>query len=281
MIYDLKTLSYNGKDVFQKVILDSPEREIRPFKANEACFMFVENGQFSVRTPEALVPIYQGNAVLAKCHNFFIESSLTQRTEGGKLKVIAVYLFADIIEELLDIDLSASSYTVKYNLKQIPMDKLFDNFRDGLELLFENPDVADESLIKTKLKEFFLLLSKTQGVSESDFLAGLFKLNTTDFWTTVTNNMYSSLTIDEFAKLCEMSKSAFKRKFVEVFKETPAKYLLKMKLKKSSELLLTSGMRSSEIAYECGFETTSTFNRTFRNQYSKSPTEYRLGTFES
>ena len=276
MIYDLRTLTYKGQDVFQKVILDTPEREIRPFKRNEACFMFVDNGEFSVRTPDALIPIYKGNAVLAKCHNFFIESSIKQRDEGGKLEVIAVYLVSDIIEELLDVDLNKSNHTVNYNLKHIEVDKLLDNFKVSLELFFDNPELADEATIKTKLKEFLLLISKTQGASQSDFLSALFKLKSTDFWSTVTNNLYSSITIEEFAKLCGMGTSSFKRKFREVFNETPAKYISIKKLERAAEMLLSDDLRISEIAYDCGFETTSTFNRTFKNHFGNSPSEYRL-----
>lgn len=276
MIYDIKTLTYGGQDVFQKVLLDTPEREIRPFKKNEACFLFVNNGEFSVRTPDALIPIYKGNAVLAKCHNFFIESSIKQRIEGGKLDVIAIYLYSEIIEELLEFDLSISKYTVDYNLKHVKVDKLLDNFKQSLELLFDNPELADEAIIKTKLKEFLLLISKTQIASHSDFLSSLFKLNSSDFWSTVSNNIYSTLTIDEFAQLCGMSTSSFNRKFREIFNETPAKYISRMKLKKASELLLSSDLRISEVAYDSGFETTSTFNRTFKAQFGRSPSEYRI-----
>lgn len=275
MIHEEKALTYKGKVVFHKLSTLAPHRQLKPFKENEACFMFVNKGNFSVRTSDKLIPFEKGKAMLAKCFNFFIETNKDQRL-NNELEVIGVYLFPEIIEELLNIDLSASSHTVNYNIKRLEIDKLLDNFRIGIELLLDNPDLADENMIKTKLKEFVLLLSKTQNASITDFLAALFKTNHSEFKSTIDKNLYSNLTVDEFAQLSGMSLSSFKRKFTETYQESPKKYLLKMKLDKACQMLKSDSLRISEIAYDIGFDTISTFNRSFKSHYGLSPSEYRV-----
>ena len=275
MIHKQTVLTYKGEVVFHKIILSPPQRELKPFKNNEACFMFVNKGEFSVRSPEDFISFKKGKALLAKCINFFIETTKIQRA-GSDMEVIGVYLFPEIIEELLQVDLSQYSYSIDYNLKQLQVDKLLDNFRESIEVLLDNPELADETLIKTKLKEFLLLLSKTQSASQTDFLAALFKTNSSSFKTTVRNNMYSNLSVKEFAQLCGMSVSSFKRKFTETYHVSPKKYFSKMKLEKASQMLKSGMNRVSDIAYDCGFETISTFNRSFKIFYGQSPSEYRM-----
>lgn len=73
-----------------------------------------------------------------------------------------------------------------------------------------------------------------------------------------------------------MSTSSFKRKFAQVYNMSPKKHLTQKKLEKASQLLKTDVMRISDIAYDCGFETTTTFYRAFQKHYGQSPSQFRL-----
>jgi AraC-like DNA-binding protein len=63
----------------------------------------------------------------------------------------------------------------------------------------------------------------------------LYQPNLTDFRTTINNNLYSNRSVEEFAKLCNTSVSTFKRKFKELYSESPKKYFSKMKMKRASQ----------------------------------------------
>ena len=148
---------------------------------------------------------------------------------------------------------------------------------ESIDVLLDHPELADDAMVKTKLIEFILLISKTQNASSHlDFLSAMFRKNETEFRDTVTNNLYANLSVEEFAQLCSLSVSSFKRKFTEVFNESPKKYVAKMKLLRASKLLSTGNLRISQIAYQCGYETISTFNRSFKTHFGKSPSEYRM-----
>lgn len=277
MSYEQKTISYRGKIVFEKISMSPFKRIPKYFQANEACFMFINKGEFSVRTPDEYISLKKGKGLLAKCFDFFFETSKTQRQVDDTIEVIGVLLHQDIVEELFQFDVQLHSHKVDYNATKVPINGMLNNFKESINILIENPQLADDAIIKNKLKEFILLISKTQNApSELDFLSAMFKINATQFRETINNNLYSNLSIAEFASLCGMSISSFKRKFQETYNETPKKYILKMKLLKASQILKQKDHRISDIAYDCGFETISTFNRSFKSLYGKSPSEYRM-----
>ncbi|MEM7511807.1 MAG: helix-turn-helix domain-containing protein [Bacteroidota bacterium] len=277
MILEHKTLSYKGQVVFEKIRMQNPPRGLKPFRENEACFLFITRGEFVVRTPDELILFEEGKGLLAKCFDFYFEASEAQRAAHDTLEAIGVLLYPSLIEELFQFDLSQSNHRVDYNLKRIEIDALLNSFKESINILLDNPELADEGMIKTKLKEFVLLICKTVNAgSQLDFLSAMFKLNAPEFRSTIHQNLYSNLSIEEFARLCGMSISAFKRKFGEVFQESPGKYISRKKLEKASELLASSSLRVSEIAYDLGYETISTFNRSFKAHFGQSPSEYRL-----
>ena len=155
------------------------------------------------------------------------------------------------------------------------------NFIEGIEFLIDNPSVSNDSMIKVKLKEFILLLSKSDNSpSILDFVSSLFKPYEYDFKKVIEQNIFANLSINELAKLCGMSISTFQRTFQSVFEQTPAKYILTQRMNKAKELLKNKNKRVSEIAFDCGYDSSSTFNRVFKKSFSLSPTDFRLNEIE-
>jgi len=217
------------------------------------------------------------NAILAKCLNYFFETNSKQKESSDGIEVIAVIIHPSQVEELFEFDLTHSTYSLDYNIKQVEVDRLLANYKDSINILLDNPELADEMIIQTKLKEFVLLMTKSQNApSELDFLSALFKPFETEFKSTIQHNIYSNLSLNELARLCHLSLSSFKRKFEEVFKTSPKKYISQKKIEKAAELLKTENLRISEIAYDVGFDSLATFNRNFTAKYGKSPSNYRL-----
>lgn len=278
MNFERKTISYKGEIIFERVSMPNTiERAPKVFKNKEACFMFVNDGEFSVRTPEQFIILSKGNSFLSKCYDFFFETNQHQRSCHKNLTLTGILLHQSIIEEIFDFEINDYKYSVDYNSKKVAVNFLLENFRNSIDILLDNPELVDNTMIKTKLKEFVLLLHRAENTpSHLHFLSALFNKNETKFKTTIKNNLYSTLTIDEYAKLCSMSVSSFNRTFKEVFHESPAKYISKKKLEKASKLLLQKNYRISDIAYDCGFDSLSTFNRNFKSQFKISPSEYRL-----
>jgi len=272
-----KYLKYQDRIVFAKQYIPSFSRLPKQYTENEACFIFVNKGEIGVRSQIEPLKLNRNQALLAKCLNYFFEAKNEPETQDEGYEVMAVLLYPSLVQELFEFDLSVSSYTFDFNLKKVEVDRLLENFREGINILLDNPELADENIIKTKLKEFVLLVSKSQEApSQLDFLAALFKPAEIAFKKTIQNNLYANLSLDEIAALCHLSTSSFKRKFKETYNDSPKKYIARKKVEKAARLLKSQELRVSDIAYDVGFESVATFNRNFSGIYGKSPSEYRL-----
>jgi len=272
-----KYLKYKNRIVFGKQSMPYFDRIPKEYFEDEACFVFVNEGEISVRAQTDYIDLNKKQAVLAKCLNYFFETSATQKKTGDGVEVIAVILYPALVEELFEFDLSKSDFSFDFNIKQIEVDRLLTNFKESIDILLDNPELADERIIKTKLKEFVLLMAKSQNApSQLDFLAALFKPLDIEFKSTIQHNLFANLSIDELARLCHLSTSSFKRKFKEAFNSSPKKYISQKKVEKAAALLKSDSARVSDIAYDVGFDSLATFNRNFTATYGLSPSEYRL-----
>lgn len=275
--YSQKILKYKERIVFEKMRVPYFERLPKEYFENEACFIFVNAGAFSVRTPTDRLDFGQGTGLLAKCLNYFFETNAEQRKVGNGVEVIGVLLYPELIRELFAFDLTKSTHTVDYNLKKVEIDRLLAHYKESINILLDNPELADEHLIKNKLREFVMLLSKTvEAPSELDFLASMFKPAFAKFEEVIQRNLYVNLKLSELAALCHLSPSSFKRKFREVYGESPIRYISKRRIDRAAELLKNEDLLISEVAYDTGFDSLTTFNRNFKARFGQSPSEYRL-----
>lgn len=275
MVNEFKSIQHQGKIVFAKAVFSNFQREIKYFTADEACFMFLSKGNFNLRTPDKIIGFRQGEGMLAKCGNYFVE-----RPDGtdGNLEAIAAYFHPSMVKSFFPIDLSLSSFKPNFDASQFPIDKMLRIFMDGISFLLDHPAACSEELILLKIKELLLLLSKSdQAPSVHAFVASLFKPYEYDFRETVLRNCTANLSLPEFSRLCSMSVATFKRRFSVVFGESPTQFLTREKLKKAIDLLAAEpDARISDIVYDCGFDTVTHFNKVFKRHFGKSPTAWRL-----
>ncbi|WP_211093252.1 helix-turn-helix domain-containing protein [Flammeovirga agarivorans] len=277
MEFKEKAIKYKDRIVFMKLSMPSFDRTLKQFVEDEACFMFVNRGAVAVRSPEEYLTLNKDQAMIAKCLNYFFEPVKDQSKCTDGIESVGIFLYPSLIKDLFEFDVSSSQHKVDYNIKQVQVDLLLDNFRQSIDILLENPDLADEGIIKTKLKEFIQLIYKSQNApSELDFLSALFQPNDIDFKKVIQQNLYANLSLDELALLTHLSISSFKRKFKEVFNESPKKYINRKKVERAAELLKSTKERISDIAYDVGFDSLATFNRNFTAELGQSPSEFRM-----
>ena len=276
-----KYLKYKGKIVFGRQSMPYFDRVLKEYTENEACFVFVNEGEFKVRAQEESFNLDSKSGILAKCLNYFFESDKKHRSSSERVDVMAVLLHPSIVEELFDFELSKTNHQLGFNIKKVALDSLLENFKSSINILLDNPELADDEIIKNKLKEFVLIITKFQGISSAqELLGGLFSPSKFSFKSAIRKNLYSNLSIVELAKLCHLSTSSFKRKFHENFGESPKKYINSRKIERAANMLRSAELRISDIAYEVGFDSLATFNRNFNRSFGKSPSEYRSDLIE-
>lgn len=89
-------------------------------------------------------------------------------------------------------------------------------------------------------------------------------------------NFEKEITLREVAKLAPMTEVAFSRFFKARTGKTFVDTLNEIRLGHASRMLIDSTHSISEIAYRCGFNNMSNFNRIFKKKKDCTPKEFRL-----
>ncbi len=85
----------------------------------------------------------------------------------------------------------------------------------------------------------------------------------------------SKLTVGELARMACLSESSFNRLFRRVMGESPAEYLLRLRIDKASRQLVATDDTIERVAHACGFHDTSHFSRFFKRIVGQPPSDFR------
>jgi AraC-like DNA-binding protein len=88
-------------------------------------------------------------------------------------------------------------------------------------------------------------------------------------------NLENSPDMPMLLKELPMSYSKFRKLFKEVTGESPNQYHLNLRLDKAKELLNTTNLNVTEVAYNLGFESVFYFSKLFKKKNGVSPKSYR------
>lgn len=99
------------------------------------------------------------------------------------------------------------------------------------------------------------------------------------YFMNVLHYMYANcdreLSLDELANVAHMHRTAFARKFKDIYKITPINYLYSIRLSRSLDLLMSPKLTIAKIAKRVGFKRATAFSTAFVRAFGMSPTEYR------
>ncbi len=91
----------------------------------------------------------------------------------------------------------------------------------------------------------------------------------------IDKNYGRKINLDTLAAQCMMSKTSFRRNFTKVYKVSPIEYLIRIRLMRAAELLLTGNTPVAEIAARCGIDNVSYFCSLFRSRTGYTPNNLR------
>jgi AraC-like DNA-binding protein len=150
------------------------------------------------------------------------------------------------------------------------------SFLQSMLPYFTQSPPPPENLIELKFKELVLsILSNPKNGRLLSYLHQLSQDNQPSLEEIMQNNFSYKLTLAQYAKLSCKSVPTFKREFKKVFKDSPARWVLKKRLNLAAELLTNTELPIGDITYETGFENQTHFSRTFKEKYGITPSRYR------
>jgi len=278
IIQSYQSTDVKGFKTFEKLSFQNFGRQPKILQ-DEACFMFLLNGSFQIRTPLKSVVLSKNEGLLSKCGDYLYED-IYKEDEGELIEIIGVYFHPKLIKDIFQ-ETQVTWNKQKYVAYKMEVDPLLKNYKNTLLHYFIHPTLFDEEMQLLKIKELLLILSKTENApTVQHLISSLFSPQEYDFREIIEKNIYASLSIAQLAILCGMSTATFKRKFGELYKTSPADYIKNRKLEKAASVLRSGNQRITDILFDCGFESISSFNRCFKKKYQLSPTAYRMSQIE-
>ena len=147
----------------------------------------------------------------------------------------------------------------------------------GMEQLMAFIDLLKKFSTISKLKE----LSSTSSLNTVSEHDGVRLSNIYHF---IMANHAKQITLEDVAKQAHMTPQAFCRYFKKRTLHTFVSFLNEVRINEACKKLTTGDTDSvsiSNIAYNCGFNTITNFNRVFKSVVGKSPSEYVESYFKS
>lgn len=90
----------------------------------------------------------------------------------------------------------------------------------------------------------------------------------------IKGHLTEDLTLEKVAKSMSLSPIHFHNTFKAAVGKTLREYIEEQRIKKATNLLLTTNDSLTEIAFECGFSSQSYFSYVFKRRMKKTPREY-------
>lgn len=91
----------------------------------------------------------------------------------------------------------------------------------------------------------------------------------------VQNNFHKDISLGDIAGITGLTPQSFCRFFKKRVNKHFFEYLNEVRISKACEMLIGSGAPVSEIAYDCGYNTISNFNKIFKESTGLTPGQFR------
>jgi AraC family transcriptional regulator len=92
----------------------------------------------------------------------------------------------------------------------------------------------------------------------------------------IEQNLSNDFSLDELSKIACFSKFHFHRIFFSLMQETIFQFIQRQRIEKAAFILTAKKELSiTEIAFDCGFKSSQSFSRTFKEHFKQSASEWR------
>jgi AraC-like DNA-binding protein len=234
-------------------------------------FAFVLSGETVMKTPRGEYNLKAGDCAFAKRGTILITSHSQE-------------IFCELVVFVPDEFIR--SVIRKYNLPLVPADEaqpsdtliqlvpdeVLVTYSHSLLAYFRQSTPPPASLLKLKFEELIVnILTNNNHMALRTYFSGLQSVTKPSIREIMEANFFTNLSLEEFAKLCARSLSAFKQEFKTLYQTTPGKWLQEKRLEYARYLLETTDNTIEEICMETGFENRSHFIRVFKSKYGLPP----------
>ena len=279
MILKHHTINLFEKKVFETALVSPPFKSLHQLN-NEACFLYILEGENNHYSEEGHINYNKDEGVLMKCGNFMFD--VVPDKDSGKGGFVAIHFYPEVLKKIYENKIpeflkNKNKIPYQSNMSLVKSSTLVKKYIESLLFYFENPDLVGEELMILKLKEIILLLLNTEEApAVIEIMHNLFSPREFSFKDIIESHILSPLVISDLAQLTNKSLASFKREFKKIYNDSPANYIKNRRLEKAAALLKVSNLSISNIAYDCLFNDVAHFSSSFKAKYKRSPSQFRL-----
>ncbi|MEP7109149.1 MAG: AraC family transcriptional regulator [Ferruginibacter sp.] len=208
-------------------------------------------------------------------------ANLTHQFFDDTFCAIFMFIPDDFIRSFLKknsalLDTSPKNLSEQDTVLRIQPDDLLEIYYNSIRSYLSLPQKPNEQLLLLKFEELLLsLFSNKKHQPLTDYFISLCRNQQHQMSMVMEKNFAYNLKLEDYAQLCHMSLSAFKKSFKQYYNTTPGVWLKNKKLGLAIQPIITTGLNINQISFECGFEDTSHFIRVFKEKYQLTPLQYR------
>jgi len=165
---------------------------------------------------------------------------------------------------------------VQDGIISLQRESVLETFFFSILQYFSSPIELQKDILRIKLDELlFNLFTHPLHKPIANYLYSLLSDQQAQLHQIMEENYASNMKLEEYAQLCHLSLSSFKRAFTKHYQQSPAKWILNKKLQLATRLLQLTDKPINEISFQCGFESTSHFIRVFKKYTHLTPKQFR------
>ncbi len=251
------------------------DAEVFQLKTELHFITYIVSGRKDWITPDQTVAVKEGDAIFLRKGVY-----TTRQYFDTDHCVLTFFISDDFIRKFV---LQAESAIVP-DSSEPPHQQIFQlDVTDSLRTLFfsiyqylKMSDEIPRQLVEMKFHELlFNVVMNPSNKNLTRFFASVDHGGKTNLEDVMMKNFQYDLELEDFARLCGRSLSAFKRDFLTQYRQSPGKWLKAKRLEYATSLLLASGLNINEVCYESGFRNSSHFNKAFKEKYNLPPGQFR------
>lgn len=206
-----------------------------------------------------------------------VEADVPKATTRSPVLGVSLELDEQVLTEMVialpnsEKDAQRQSRTVPQGLAGGKIDGALRTASSRLLELVEQPP-ARKVLSQGRIKEVYyaLLQSEAGGLLRHRFGTANEIVNAIAY---IREHLAETLTVEDLAKRAAMSRASFHRSFKRTISLSPMQFIKALRLN-TAAMLIATGKRASEAAFEVGYSSTSQFSREFKRQFGKTPRDW-------
>lgn len=241
-------------------------------------FSYILSGVTKYINGEKEYVVRHGDAVFVRKGTY-----IAQRHSSGDYCALVIFVSDEFIRKVVekypaiapvDGGLPAVELSAMFPLT---VDESLSTYFHSVLSYFSREVAPSSDLLKIKFEELLLnVLTGAPNRALAQCLRSLRGCGKVSLREVMETSFMYPMSLEEYARLCARSLSAFKSEFQEVYGTSPGRWLMAARLQYAKVLLETTEDAVSDVAFRSGFKNTAHFIRVFKEQYGAPPNQYRM-----